>query len=139
MDKDKRKELMEAYKQIKVYMGVYQIKNNENSKVLIGTSCNLKNRWLTLRMQLESNRHPNARLQKDWNDFGPDSFSYEVIEQKECKDMVNINWELENMEKEWLEKLEPHDDKVFFASLKSPLLQNKFPRHRVGIFIPQIS
>ena len=28
---------------------------------------------------------------------------------------------------------------VFFASLKSPLLQNKFPRHRVGIFIPQIS
>ena len=33
MDKDKRKELMEAYKQIKVYMGVYQIKNNENSKI----------------------------------------------------------------------------------------------------------
>ena len=32
MDKDKRKELMEAYKQIKVYMGIYQIKNNENSK-----------------------------------------------------------------------------------------------------------
>jgi len=28
---------------------------------------------------------------------------------------------------------------LFFASLKSPLLQNKFPRHRVGIFIPQIS
>jgi hypothetical protein len=117
MDKDKRKELMEAYKQIKVYMGVYQIKNNENSKVLIGTSCNLKNRWLTLRMQLESNRHPNARLQKDWNDFGPDSFSYEVIEQKKCKDMVNINWELENMEKEWLEKLEPHDDKGYNKKL----------------------
>ena len=30
-------------------------------------------------------------------------------------------------------------DLLFFASLKSPLLQNKFPRHRVGIFIPQIS
>ena len=29
--------------------------------------------------------------------------------------------------------------RLFFASLKSPLLQNKFPRHRVGIFIPQIS
>ena len=27
----------------------------------------------------------------------------------------------------------------FFASLKSPLLQNKFPRHRVGNFIPQFS
>ena len=117
MDKDKRKELMEAYKQIKVYMGVYQIKNNENSKVLIGTSSNLKNRWLTLRMQLEAKRHPNARLKTDWNDFGPDSFSYEVIEQKKCKDMVNINWELENMEKEWLEKLEPHDDKGYNKKL----------------------
>mgnify|MGYP006342118523 CR=1 FL=1 len=113
MDKYKRKELMEAYKQIKIYMGVYQIKNNENSKVLIGTSCNLKNRWLTLRMQLESKRHPNARLQKDWNDFGPDSFSYEVIEEKECKDIININWELENMEKEWLEKLQPYEDKGY--------------------------
>lgn len=29
--------------------------------------------------------------------------------------------------------------RLFFASLKSPLLQNKFPRHRVGNFIPQIS
>ncbi|MDD2351872.1 MAG: GIY-YIG nuclease family protein, partial [Synergistaceae bacterium] len=63
MDKNRRRELMEAYKQMKVYMGVYQIKNNENSKVLIGTSSNLKNRWLTLRMQLEAKRHPNAGLQ----------------------------------------------------------------------------
>ena len=29
MDKNRRKELMEAYKQMKFYMGVYQIKNNE--------------------------------------------------------------------------------------------------------------
>ena len=29
--------------------------------------------------------------------------------------------------------------RVFFASLKSPLLQNKFPRHRVGNFTPRIS
>ena len=28
---------------------------------------------------------------------------------------------------------------VFFASLKSPLLQNKFLRHRVGNFIPRVS
>ena len=45
------------------------------------------------------------------------SNSYEVIEQKKCKDMVNINWELENMEKEWLEKLEPHDDKGYNKKL----------------------
>ena len=121
MDKNRRRELMEAYKQMKVYMGVYQIKNNENSKVLIGTSSNLKNRWLTLRMQLEAKRHPNAGLQKDWNYFGPENFTYEVIEQKECKDIVNINWELENMEKAWLEKLQPYDDKGYN---KHPIIQS---------------
>ena len=122
MDKNRRRELMEAYKQMKVYMGVYQIKNNENSKVLIGTSSNLKNRWLTLRMQLETKRHSNAGLQKDWNYFGPGNFTYEVIEQKECKDIVNINWELENMEKAWLEKLQPYDDKGYN---KKPMLQGR--------------
>lgn len=94
-------------------MGVYQIKNIANAKVLIGTSSNLKNRWLTLRMQLEANRHPNAELQKDWNKFGLENFTYDVIEQKECKDIVNINWELENMEKAWLEKLQPYEDKGY--------------------------
>ena len=117
MDKNRRRELMEAYKQMKVYMGVYQIKNNENSKVLIGTSSNLKNRWLTLRMQLEAKRHPNAGLQKDWNYFGPDNFTYEVIEQKECNEILNINRELENMEKAWLEKLQPYDDKGYNKKL----------------------
>ena len=117
MDKNRRRELMEAYKQMNVYMGVYQIKNNENSKVLIGTSSNLKNRWLTLRMQLEAKRHPNAGLQKDWNYFGPDNFTYEVIEQKECNEILNINRELENMEKAWLEKLQPYDDKGYNKKL----------------------
>jgi len=122
MYKNRRRELMEAYKQMNVYMGVYQIKNNENSKVLIGTSSNLKNRWLTLRMQLETKRHSNAGLQKDWNYFGPDDFSYEVVEQKECKDIVNINWELKNMEKEWFQKIEPYDEKGYN---KHPIMQNK--------------
>lgn len=113
MDKSRRRELMEAYKQMKVYIGVYQIKNIVNGKVLIGTSTNLKSRWLTLRMQLEADRHPNSKLQKDWNDFGSENFVYDVIEQKEYKDIVNVNWELENMEKAWLEKLHPYDDKGY--------------------------
>jgi len=113
MDKLRRRELMEAYKQIKVYMGVYRIKNAANGKVLIGTSSNLKNRWLTLKMQLESNRHQNSGLQMDWNEYGADNFIYDVVDQKECKDGININWELEKMEKEWLEKLQPYDGKGY--------------------------
>lgn len=113
MDKSRKKELLEAYKQIKIYMGVYQVKNCANGKVFIGTSSNLKNRWLTLCMQLKANTHPNSKMQKDWNDFGSDNFIYEVLEQKECGETKNIHWELEKMEKEWLEKLQPYDDKGY--------------------------
>lgn len=54
MDMNKRKELIEEYKQIKIYMGVAQIKNQINGKIFIDSYPNLKNKWLTLQMQLDS-------------------------------------------------------------------------------------
>ena len=47
-----------------------------------------------------------------------------------------VDWEFSRRQHTRLQRL---IHSVFFASLKSPLLQNKFPRHRVGNFIPQIS
>ena len=44
MDKKSRKELLEQYKQIKTFMGVYQIKNNVNGKIYIESFLNFKNR-----------------------------------------------------------------------------------------------
>ena len=36
--------------------------------------------------------------------------------------IVNINWELKNMEKEWFQKIEPYDEK---GCNKHPIMQNK--------------
>jgi hypothetical protein len=113
MDKQKRKELQEAYKQLKTYMGVTQITNNHNGKIFIATYPNLKNRWLTIKSQLTMGMHANSQLQKDWIELGPDTFTYEVLEKKESGDITDMKWEIKKMEKPWLEKLQPYGDKGY--------------------------
>ncbi|NEZ41277.1 GIY-YIG nuclease family protein [Paenibacillus alvei] len=110
MDMNKRKELIEAYKQIKTYMGVVQIKNTVNGKIYIDSYPNLKNKWLTLQMQLDMGRFANAQLQKDWKEFGSNAFTYEILEQKETDKVTDIRWEVKQIIKPWLEKLQPYGD-----------------------------
>lgn len=113
MDKKSRKELLEKYKQLKTYMGVIQITNNVSGKIFITTYPNLKNRWLTIQSQLVMGSHPNSQLQKDWNELGSEAFAYEVLEEKETDDVADIRWELKQMEKSWLEKLQPYGEKGY--------------------------
>lgn len=113
MDKQRRKELLEKYKQMKTYMGVIQITNTINSKILISPCSNLKNRWLTLRWQLEQGRFANLELQKDWNELGEEAFTYEVLEKKETDEVTDMRWELKQMIKLWLEKLQPYGDRGY--------------------------
>jgi hypothetical protein len=113
MDMKRRKELMEEYKQIKTYMGVIQITNNASGKIYLGAFPNLKNKWLTIRGQLIMGRHANSQLQKDWNELGPEAFTYEVLEEKEADEVADVRWELKQMEKPWLEKLQPYGDKGY--------------------------
>lgn len=113
IDKQRRKELIEQYKEIKTYMGIFQIKNNVNGKIFIDSCPNLKNRWFTLKWHLEMGRHPNSELQKDWNELGPEAFIYEVLEQKEADKVDDIRWELKKMKKKWLEKLQPYGDRGY--------------------------
>lgn len=113
MDNNRRKELLEEFKQIKVYMGVAQIRNKANGKIYIDSYPNLKNKWFTLQMQLDLGRFANAELQKDWKEFGADSFAYEVLEQKETDKVTDMRWELKQIVKPWLEKLQPYGDKGY--------------------------
>ncbi|MEQ7050188.1 GIY-YIG nuclease family protein [Paenibacillaceae sp. P-4] len=113
MDMNKRKELIEAYKQIKTYMGVVQIKNNTNGKIFIDSYPNLKNKWFTLQMQLDMGRFANAQLQKDWKEFGSNAFTYEILEQKETDKVTDIRWEVKQIIKPWLAKLQPYGDKGY--------------------------
>lgn len=113
MEKERRKQLQEAYKQMKTYMGVFQITNHANDKIYIGSSPNLKNRWLTLKAQLDMGRFANAQLQKEWKELGVESFTYEVLEQKETDGVLDVRWGAKQMAMPWLEKLQPFDDRGY--------------------------
>ena len=113
MDKKNRKELLEQYKQIKTYMGIIKVTNTINNKIYIAAYPNLKNKWLTLKAQLDMGMHANFELQKDWKEFGPEVFTYEVLEEKTTDDAVDVRWEVKQMELPWLEKLQPYGEKGY--------------------------
>lgn len=110
VDKTKRKELLEQYKQIKTYMGVVKITNKTNGKIYVVSYPNLKNKWLSIQGQLNGKMHINSGLQKDWNELGPDAFTYEVLEEKSTEEISDVAWQHKQMEKAWLNKLQPYGE-----------------------------
>jgi hypothetical protein len=110
-----RKELKEEYKLIKYKMGVFQIKNNSNGKIFIGSSLDLKAIWHSQRLQLETGTHINSELQKDWKEFGPENFSYEIIEEiTENEDKpLDYKKEIKALEVMVIEELQPFADKGY--------------------------
>lgn len=55
---------------------IYQIINNENQKVYVGKTINFQNRKTSHIRDLENNTHCNKKLQKDWNKYGSNAFSF---------------------------------------------------------------
>lgn len=105
---DRKKELKQLYKETKTQAGVYQIKNNKNQKIYIESSMNLK----TIngkQFQLKMGSHTNKLLQKEWNEFGEEAFTFEVLETLKVKEdgYFDVKYELEKLEEKWLNKLQP--------------------------------
>lgn len=105
-----KKRLIQEYKakvmNEKVKSGVYQIKNNENGKVFIGSARNIE-KLNGLSFQLNMGTFPNKSLQKDWKDYGSDKFTIEVIDTfEEDENKSKVMKKLREMEVKWKEKLE---------------------------------
>ena len=76
---NRRKELQEQAKEIKTEAGIYQIRNERNGKVYLDSTLNLK----TINGQkfmLQMGSHLNKQLQAEWNEYGDDAFTIEVLE-----------------------------------------------------------
>jgi group I intron endonuclease len=61
--------------------GIYKIINRTNGKYYIGSSNNIKRRWIDHKKMLKGNRHDNQYLQNAWNKYGENSFDF-VIEKE---------------------------------------------------------
>lgn len=107
---DKRKELKLAYKQNPPPMGVYQIKNNINGKILLGSSMNLSGNFNSHRFQLNLKSHPNKALQEDWDLYGSDAFTFEIVETLKLEEIPKDAWReaISALEDKWLTTLQPY-------------------------------
>lgn len=60
--------------------GVYKIVNNINSKVYIGQSINIKERWKDHIRVLNRKESRCTLLQRAWTKYGEENFSFEILE-----------------------------------------------------------
>ena len=110
-----REDLKREYRERRKPAGVFQVRNTVNGKVLLGSSLNIEGPLNGHKFMLTIGRHRNAELQKDWNEYGPDKFIFEILEVVKVKDDpgFNLEDELTLLEQIWLEKLQPFGDRGY--------------------------
>ncbi|HKJ40675.1 MAG TPA: GIY-YIG nuclease family protein [Sunxiuqinia sp.] len=110
-----KKELKEEYKQMKFSMGVFQVRNLENNKVLIDNSVDMSSKWNRHQTELNFGGHRNIALQKDWTALGEENFVFEVLSELNVKDeeSVNYNKELKTLQKIVIEEMKIPEDRRY--------------------------
>jgi hypothetical protein len=105
---DRKKELKLQYKLMKPQMGIFIIRSRVNNKCHLQTAQDLRGVINGARVRLEGGFHPNRELQKEWKEFGAESFTIEILENLEYDKDESINDysdELAILQMIWEEKL----------------------------------
>lgn len=112
IDKNKIKK---DYKGTPTPMGVYKIVNKANGKIFVASAKNIPARINRHKMELQFGSDNIKELQEDYNKYGVDNISYEVVDYLEPKDDPAFNYkeELDLLEEMWIEKLQPYDEKGY--------------------------
>jgi hypothetical protein len=110
-----KKELKRQYKQNPPCMGIYQIRNLVNGRILIGCHKNLNGKLNSHRFQLNNGSHINSELQKEYNQYGEANFTFETLDKLEPKDDPAYNYDddLTTLLELWSEKLQPYGDRGY--------------------------
>jgi hypothetical protein len=111
---DKRKELKMLYKETRPVAGVYQIKNAKNGKVLIDSLPDIRS-FNGKKFQLSIGKHFNAGLQAEYNEFGGDAFTFDILETLKEKDEPGFDREkeLKKLLQKHLDLLQPFGEKGY--------------------------
>ena len=110
-----KKKIKEDFKNFVPPKGVFILRNEVTGKVFLGSSLNLKNKEVRIRLQLSTGNHYIKELQLDWNKYGENAFKYEELETLELKDDLNYNYsdDLEFLEMIWIDKYKPFEEKCY--------------------------
>ena len=78
--------------------GVYKITNTVTGEFYIGSSINVKDRWVSHKCPSTWKAHPNSRMYQDMQKYCVDKFKFEIIEE---------TTELKQREQYWMNLLKP--------------------------------
>ena len=115
MDNERKSELKAQYKEMVFEAGVFQIRNKVSGKVFIGSSKDIKAMFNRFRAQLDFNSCRIKDLQDDWKTLGAEQFVFEtldVLEPEKGEREVDSD-EVAELEKLWLEKVQPWGEKGY--------------------------
>jgi len=115
---DNRKELKKEYAEKGTVAGVYKIECGKNSRVFLGSSTNAPGILNSHRFQLDLKVHRSRALQEDWNAFGKECFTFEMVDAIKKKDdpAVDIQEELKELESLWRENL-TKENRAFYPAV----------------------
>ncbi|NLI11751.1 GIY-YIG nuclease family protein [Pelotomaculum propionicicum] len=119
---DRKKELKLQYKQMKPQMGIFMVRCKINNKYFLKATPDLRGVINGTKARLGGGFHPNLELQKEWNDFGPENFTIEILENlayDEDESKTDYSEELALLEMIWEEK---------FAKENMELYKKRIPR-----------
>jgi hypothetical protein len=107
--KEKNKRLKKEYQSTQRPMGVFLIRNMINDKVFVCVGLDLLGIINSNKFQLAAGVHRNKQLQSEWNEFGGESFAFEILDQLEPRADASDDGrkDLSFLEELWLEKLLP--------------------------------
>ena len=110
-----RKAQIRAYKERTRAMGVFQVRNTVNGKLLIGSATDVPAMLNRQQAQLRLGAHPNAPLQADWHAFGAAAFAFETLDLLTVPDdpAFDPRPDLAVLQTLWLEKLSPFGDRGY--------------------------
>jgi 2-phospho-L-lactate transferase/gluconeogenesis factor (CofD/UPF0052 family) len=106
---DKRKTLINEYKQRKIIGGIYRVTNTRNGMYLLDYATNLQAKQNSFNFMASSGSCFDYRLKKDWAAFGGKAFIFEMLEALEKKKEQTQDEfidDLKMLEQLWEEKLD---------------------------------
>ncbi len=80
MDRQRKKELLQQFKEMKPEMGVYMFKSKKTNTVYLGCDKNIKATINGDRFKLKTNNHKCKKLQKDWSENKEENFEIATVE-----------------------------------------------------------
>ena len=106
---DRRKTLINEYKQRKIIGGIYRVTNTRNGMYLLDYATNLQAKQNAFDFMASSGSYFDYRLRKDWEAFGGKVFIFEILEALEKKKEQTQDEfidDLKMLAKLWSEKLD---------------------------------